>query len=483
MWWNRISRGTFFYIFLSLSLLFFLLLVALNSSYSKTVRSVKSGYLSSTLHLARDFSKNFSSMLQQHFGQKDFYTLLANDPKLRSHLQKELGILIGEKVVYVYLLEAKDGTYRFLLDGSKKDHAEFGEPFTPLEPSYFKSQKPTYFFHTKLKSLWLTYLYPFTLGKRHLILVFDFSIDDYANIERSLQRFEKVFMFLILFSLSMSLLLVVFAFFDRKREMEREEALKMLQKLNASLQERVKKAVEEVRQKDMMLFEQAKLSQMGEMVSMIAHQWRQPLNALSAAAIKLSLQASMGRVDPKSVEETSAFIERVAQKMSKTIEEFLQFAKNRGKKERFFLSELVSEVEELVGAQLEHRGIKLDVKIEQDRQIESLKGDIIHILLVLLSNARDALKESERKEIELRIAIENGICHIFVHDTGPGVPRELERRIFEPYFTTKEEGEGVGIGLYMAKRLAKERLGGDLVLERSEYGALFHLWFPIEGSE
>ncbi|SFV75094.1 histidine kinase [hydrothermal vent metagenome] len=234
-------------------------------------------------------------------------------------------------------------------------------------------------------------------------------------------------------------------------------------------------AMSELRQRDIISSQEAKLVQMGEMVNMIAHQWRQPLNAISAASIKLSMQAQLGIINEEEIVKTMEFIEQTTQDMSKTINDFMNFTKPTDEKVRVKLQDILDDILRMMGAQLKNHNINFVSEVEDDFEILTFSKDLEHILLNLFSNARDAFdtKEIPNKEIKVISFVRKKDCVIEVVDNAGGIPKDVIGRVFDPYFTTKEQGKGTGLGLYMSKKLLTETIGGIIEVKNIQDGAKF----------
>lgn len=222
--------------------------------------------------------------------------------------------------------------------------------------------------------------------------------------------------------------------------------------------------ITELKMKDNIISQQSKLAQMGEMVNMIAHQWRQPLNAISASAIKLSMQNDMDLITSEQISKTTLFIENMAQEMSNTINDFMNFTKPVNEKELIRIEKIIDDILHLMGAQLKNHNIDFSMDIEEDLSILTYRKDLEHVLINLISNARDAFEDKsiEKQRILFKAYSKDDNCYIKVIDNAGGIKSDIIDRIFEPYFTTKEQGKGTGLGLYMSKKIIKENLGGDI---------------------
>ncbi len=236
--------------------------------------------------------------------------------------------------------------------------------------------------------------------------------------------------------------------------------------------------ITELKQKEKQLLQQSKLAQMGDMVSMIAHQWRQPLNAISASSINLSLLSSMQMLEDAKVQEDSEFIQNQCQKMSETINTFMNFVKPSKDSKEFVLLHSIEAILSLMGTQLANHNI--DVILESKEKNLSIVGyeDLLEqVIINILSNAKDAFEELKKEDKFIKITIDfiDKIPMIIIEDNAGGIPPEIAEKIFNPYFTTKEQGKGTGLGLYMSKDIMKKSFGGDLQYSATDDGSCFKI--------
>ena len=236
--------------------------------------------------------------------------------------------------------------------------------------------------------------------------------------------------------------------------------------------------------KEKKLAQQGRFAAMGEMISMIAHQWRQPLNAVSAANISLKMRHEMGMLEDSFFTEQIDFIQGQIQGMSQTINDFMNFFKSHDKKELFAISRSIDTVSHMMQAQLKSRGIELKVDIDDDLKIEAVKNNLDHVLLNLVANARDAYENSSEQNKQIRIDAhkEKDSITLQVEDDAGGIKDELLEKIFDPYFTTKEDGKGTGIGLNMTKNIIQKHFGGEIEVTNTKTGALFCIKIPLKAS-
>lgn len=253
-----------------------------------------------------------------------------------------------------------------------------------------------------------------------------------------------------------------------------------LEEYKKTLELRIKAEVLENRNKDRMLHNQSKSVQMGEMLNMIAHQWRQPLNAISASAISVAMKLELDELEPDDVREHLTYIQWRVQKMSQTINDFMNFFKPDQEVQQFRLNDVMKDIESLMKAQLQGRGIRILYDTSNPIVISSYKKELAHVLINIIANARDAYEglHMEVKTITISLTqLEDKTLSISVRDCAGGINPENLDKIFNPYFTTKDQGKGTGIGLYMSKRIVSEILHGSIEASNTGEGAEFFISF------
>ncbi len=252
-----------------------------------------------------------------------------------------------------------------------------------------------------------------------------------------------------------------------------------LQHLNQTLEKKIKEEVEKSRKKDRLLMQQTRLAQMGEMINMIAHQWKQPLNAISATASGLRLRNSLGKYDQKFFDEQLGKIEEYTKHMANTIEDFRNFFKPTKKMEEVSLENLIDNALTIMNFSLNNNNIKI-VKIYQNpTKIKTFANEIKHVILNIIKNAEDALVERniEDKYIKIKTYKKEKYHIIEIEDNAKGIDEKIIDRIFDPYFSTKKK-KGTGIGLYMSKIIVEEHCRGELEAQNTSQGALFRISLP-----
>jgi signal transduction histidine kinase len=246
-----------------------------------------------------------------------------------------------------------------------------------------------------------------------------------------------------------------------------------LRVLNHSLENRVQKEIEKNRKKDKAMQQQQKLAQMGEMLSMIAHQWRQPLSAISSSAGALKLKARLNKLDTKTSIELSDDIIEFSQHLSATIDDFRKFFKSNKELKSTNYKELVDSVLHIAESSLISKNIKIVKEVDDKYTFQTHPNELKQVILNLIKNAEDILLERDINNPTITIKTDKNI--LTISDNGGGIPEDIIDKIFEPYFSTKEQKDGTGLGLYMSKTIVEQHCSGKLNVSNNEYGAVFKI--------
>jgi len=252
--------------------------------------------------------------------------------------------------------------------------------------------------------------------------------------------------------------------------------------LNRDLADRVREETEKNRQKDILLLNRTRLAAMGEMIGNIAHQWRQPLNALSIllANMRFEYEAAC-EVESPELLASHATAGEILRKMSATIDDFRNFFKPDKQREAFAVVEAIGDALLLVEASLIQHGVKVRFTARKNPRVFGFRGEFSQVMLNLLGNAKDAILASRRTggQLAIRVMERHGRAVVAVTDNGGGIPEAALPRIFDPYFTTKAETGGTGLGLYMSKIIIEEHMQGSLTAANTEGGTRFSVRVPL----
>ncbi|MFK5880679.1 MAG: cache domain-containing protein [Sulfurospirillum sp.] len=254
-----------------------------------------------------------------------------------------------------------------------------------------------------------------------------------------------------------------------------------LEELNSTLEIRVKDEVQKRAEQERLLIEKSKFIALGEMISNIAHQWRQPLSELSAIILNIKFRYMMKKLDDKTMSQKSKDAEKLLDYMSNTIDDFRNFFMPDKSKKKFSIKESLSDVLNITGKTLHNLQIDLNIDIDEEIEILGYKNEFEQVILNILSNAKDILIENRVKNPLINISTnrKNGWIKIHIDDNGGGIKIKPISKIFEPYISTKEESNGTGIGLYMSKIIIEKNMQGKIVAKNYENGARFTISLRI----
>jgi len=255
-----------------------------------------------------------------------------------------------------------------------------------------------------------------------------------------------------------------------------------LEELNKNLEIKIQKEVEKNREKDRIMFQQARFAAMGEMMANIAHQWRQPLSELGILLFKLkdaSLKNSIEEFE-KDYNDCKVVINR----MSKTIDDFRDFFKPTREKSDFYIEDSIEEAIFIIKETLKSHNIKINFNNKHSIIVNGYPNEILQVILNILNNAKDALisKGKNHKKIDIQISSSNNQVKIFICDNGGGINENILEKVFDPYFTTKHSKQGTGIGLYMSKKIIEQN-GGSIEVSNKKDGACFMIKLPKKQEE
>ncbi|EFL52473.1 multi-sensor signal transduction histidine kinase [Solidesulfovibrio fructosivorans JJ]] len=253
--------------------------------------------------------------------------------------------------------------------------------------------------------------------------------------------------------------------------------------LNRDLSRRVNEETEKNRQKDILLLNQTRLAAMGEMIGNIAHQWRQPLNALSILLANMRFEyENVCEGDTASLIAAHRQAGEILRKMSSTIDDFRNFFKPDKQREPFLVVTAISDALLLIEASLAQHGVAVRFTARHNPRVLGFHGEFSQVVLNLLSNAKDSILTTRQRGgvIAIRVMARQGQAVIHITDNGGGIPEAIQERVFDPYFTTKTDTDGTGLGLYMSKTIVEDHLNGRLTARNVRDGARLTIRIPLD---
>ncbi len=257
----------------------------------------------------------------------------------------------------------------------------------------------------------------------------------------------------------------------------RKAAEAALSEMNTTLEHRVADTVRKSMEHERLLIQQSRLAAMGEMIGNIAHQWRQPLNALALLQANIKDAFDYGDLDRENMARFNEDGQRLIQKMSSTIDDFRDFFRPNREKIEFPLHEAIADALKIIGASFHNHNIEIVFPATEEIRVIGYPNEFSQVLLNVLNNAKEAMRERcvHGGVIDILAERDGATIRVMVRDNGGGIPEGVLPRIFEPYYTTKEKG--TGIGLYMS-RMIMEHMNGAIEARNVGEGAEFKLTLP-----
>jgi len=264
--------------------------------------------------------------------------------------------------------------------------------------------------------------------------------------------------------------------YNQELESKVSKRTQELADLNVDLDKKIKEEVAKSKRQEALLIHQSRSAAMGEMIGAIAHQWRQPLNALGLVLQNLQLRYKLGKLDDDFMRSSMEKSDRLVHKMSTTIDDFRNFFKPNKQVEPFNVKQMIQSTCELLEAQLKNHNIQLNIQCVDDLVINGFEGEFSQVILNLINNAKDVLVENKPLQPVIDISAykkNNEVTVVIVKDNAGGIPESVFDKIYDPYFTTKDQGKGTGIGLYMSKIIIENNMEGSLHAFNDGEGANF----------
>lgn len=228
--------------------------------------------------------------------------------------------------------------------------------------------------------------------------------------------------------------------------------------------------ITELKAKDKLLFQQSKMASMGEMIGNIAHQWRQPLSVISTCASGIKFEKEFNDIIDERLFESLDLIVENTQYLSKTIDDFRNFFKADKIIEDFCVNDSITSVLKLLKSSIQNHNIQVESNFDGSLIINGYPNEFLQVLVNIFNNAKDALltQPSSARFLMVKTYIKNKKCIIEINDNGGGIDESIISKIFDPYFTTKHQSQGTGIGLYMSHQIVVEHMNGDIYAKNIE---------------
>ncbi len=483
---NYYKKRNFFIIFL-ISVVLLILLFAffsyklVSDEFEHSINSkLKSAALNTAFVLGEDFFDRAS--------RGEVYT----DEDIDNTL-KLTKLAQNEGVDYVYSMIEKNGKIYFTSSSATKGEIADNKVFNYMEEypeatkqlkNIFKTFKPFYEVSSDRWGTFKSILIPMKTSEGIKYIV---GAD--IKIDRILAKKRQFLKYILIFSLLMFIIILFFAYKIRKllkdemvvinniqNRLEEEIAKKTkeLRELNAHLEDRVKEEVKKNREKDKQLLARSRLAQMGEAISLIAHQWRQPLSSINLLVTQAKIMSKRNKLNENNLQNCSNKVKDSIYYLNDTIDLFRKFFKIDSKKELHDINEIVENVLNLQKIILQSKNIKLETELKSNKQVYVFMNEIMQSVMDIIKNSIDELERRNVSNPTIKIKTEEN--KIIICDNAGGIDKKVIDKIFEPYFSTKEEGSG--LGLYMSKVIIEEHHRGKIEVKNEKEGACFIITLP-----
>jgi signal transduction histidine kinase len=228
------------------------------------------------------------------------------------------------------------------------------------------------------------------------------------------------------------------------------------------------------------MLHQSRKAQMGEMISVIAHQWRQPLGVISSVTGQVEMNIELDLLEKEQLKKSMHKINTTVEHLSSTMNQFTSFFNPNKKAQWTSFSSIVEHSMNIIGSSLKNKGINIEVKISKEEHIISFEDELIQVLMDMLKNSADFFTQNsiENPSIILEQYINEEFVCLSITDNAGGIKDEVLENLFDPYFSTKKNETGSGLGLHMSKMIVQDHCNGKIEVEQREGGARFIICLP-----
>ena len=438
------------------------------------------------------FSTSYTEVLQLHGHKQLQWDTRENDPLYQSLMEHTKQLMkSNDLIISMYTLrQDSKGNIRFILapetdynrdgkiNGEMEEAVKLGEIYDEKIPEIYSALegKPA-FQHYIVNDKWgasISIFLPIKdpSGKIDGVLGIDFDPNDLMTNIKPIQYASLVFGIF-----AMAIILGAY-YFITYREIAQLQTNYFIDKLNThhnALEEQVEEEVIKRQEKERMLFHQARLAAMGEMISNITHQWRQPITAISNIVQEMYDAYKYNELNEASMQENTRNIRTQLNQMSTTIDDFRNFFSPSKTVSSFYAKDQIKTTLSMLHGMLQKNNITVDLYIDGDSKIKGFANEYNHVLINIFNNARDIFIERSVEAPRLLIRVDEKNTHsiVTISDNAGGIPSEYLDKIFAPYFTTKHETHGTGIGLYMCKQMIENNMNGQITVHNDVDGAVF----------
>ena len=303
------------------------------------------------------------------------------------------------------------------------------------------------------------------------------------SFSKSVSRIEltKNMLSIMLIALLGLILFIIYKqlIFQGFLQLEVDKKTKELNSFNAHLQEAIQIELEKNKKHQEIMIAQSRHAAMGEMISMIAHQWRQPLSAISMTVSNIIVDVELDTVENETLKKESYRIISLVEELSKTIDDFRDFFKPGIEMEEVFIKNIFDDLKSVMGTSI-NNNINLHINLNPECTLVTYHRELMQVLINIVKNSKDSFgeKDLEDKDIFIKVEDKKETIEIEICDNAGGIENDILDRIFEPYFTTKNEYNGTGLGLYISKVIIEQHLKGTIEVNNIQKGVCFKIVLP-----
>ncbi len=248
-----------------------------------------------------------------------------------------------------------------------------------------------------------------------------------------------------------------------------------INKMNAKLKNEIEIAINKSKEQDKFIFQQNKLAAMGDMIGSIAHQWRQPLAVVNTAIAILLERDNKNILSKDKLREKLSLMETNVLQMSQTIEDFLSYFNPHKEKDNFILFDVLGKALWILKEQVSKKDIKISIIVDSEIVINGYRDEYMQVLISIITNSIQAFDKDETNEITFNAYTTQNEVVLIISDNAGGIDESKIDKIFDPYFTTKHQSKGTGLGLYISKMIIENSMRGNLNAKNIENGVRFSI--------
>ena len=371
-------------------------------------------------------------------------------------------------------LNLKDANGKYFI----KDMIEFAEKNNEGFIKYNASSNPNGTIQSTEKISYVKYLkdWNWVIGAGFYLNELNNSINE-KEVELT-NKHKIMINNILIISLILTVFLLIISFYISK----------IIERMFNDYRINIKEEINNTLNKERLLLQQSKMAIMGEMIGNIAHQWKQPLSTISTISTGIKIQKDMNCLNDNDISSAMSNINNSVQYLSQTIDDFRNFFKPDKTKINFNISDVIENTIKLMDSQLRSSNIEL-IKNINDIEIYGYYNELLQVLINIFKNAKDELiklEENAKRFIFIDVYSDKSNLIIKIRDNDTGIPSDIIDKIFDAYFTTKEENEGTGIGLHMCRQIING-MNGKITVSNVEYeyenekykGAEFKIELPL----